>query len=190
MTAEPQVEVKFKVRWLRPKEDDEIFAIAYMKMKQEKTLQLLFWEESPSLRAFLDWCSQPNSIVAGVFTDGPTLELAGIGALHSINMRGGKKRADTSEIFWRKYWITQHTLEMGKMLLNFAFEDAEMEILYGITPEPNRAAVDFMVRCGFDRFGPVPGLCSWHGRSCPGWLSVMSREKWLQGGSTYDVSPI
>ena len=163
-----------------------LLAVAYLRMEQEGLLSMMFWEKAPELRAFLEWCEQPNSIVVGCFveTPGPTLDapativLAGLGWLQNIKTRNGCRYADVGEVFWREYPAMGITLDMGKALMEFAFEECRMDAIYGITPEKNIPAVRFMKNSGFTAFGPIPGLCCWKDVECDGYLSVLTKESW------------
>ena len=164
---------------------DELLAVAYLRMQQEELLPMFFWEKPPTLRAFLDWCAQPNSVVVGVFLetiaptlDAPKVELVGLGCIHSIRSMGGKRHGDTSEVFFREFQAMGITGEAGRALLRFAFTECKMDALYGITPCKNLAAVRFMRWVGFKAFGPIPELCCWDGENCDGWISVLTRSMW------------
>jgi RimJ/RimL family protein N-acetyltransferase len=163
-----------------------LLGVAFLRMEQEGLLPMMFWEKAPTLRTFLEWCEQPNSIVAGCFVErpGPTLDappdirLAGLGWLHNIKTRNGCRYADVGEVFWREYQAMGMTHDMGKSLLDFAFNECQMTAIYGITPEKNIAAVRFMKNSGFTAFGPIPWLCCWQGVECGGYLSVLTKETW------------
>jgi RimJ/RimL family protein N-acetyltransferase len=108
----------------------------------------------------------------------PVITLAGLGWLHNIKTRNGCRYADVGEVFWREYQAMGITLDMGKALLDFAFNECSMDAIYGITPEKNVPAVRFMKASGFTSFGPIPGLCCWRGVECAGYLSVLTEESW------------
>ena len=166
---------------------EELLAVAYLRMQQEGLLSMFFWEKAPTLRAFLDWCAKPESVVVGVFleTIAPTLdeppkvELCGLGCIHSIRSMGGKRHGDTSEVFFREFQSIGITGDAGQALLEFAFTKCNMDAIYGVTPSKNLAAVRFMRWMGFTAFGPIPELCCWNGENCDGWISVLTRSAWL-----------
>ena len=165
---------------------EELLAVAYLRMQAEGLLQQMFWQAAPSLREFLDWCHSPGTIVIGAFIEiqrptldaAPEVELAGLGWVHSVRVRNGARYADAGEVFWRKFQAMGCTLEMGRLMLDFAFQEVKVDALYGITPEKNIPAVRFMKHCGFQAFGPIPGLCCWNGQECGGYMSVLTRAAW------------
>ena len=162
--------------------------MAYLRMQAEGLLNQMFWQKAPTLREFLDWCESPGTVVIGCFmeTIAPTLdappqiELAGLGWVHSVRVRNGVRYADAGEVFWRQFQAMGVTLEMGRLMLDFAFEEVKADTLYGITPEKNIPAVRFMRHCGFQAFGPIPGLCCWKGQECGGFMSVLTKEAWQE----------
>ena len=173
---------------IRSEIGQSLLAVAYLRMEQEGFLPMVFWDKVLDLREFLDWCAKPNMVVAGCFveTPGPTLDappviqLAGLGWIYNIKDRNGCRYADVGEVFWREYQSMGVTFDLVKALYQFAFGPCKITALYGITPEKNIAAVRFMKRCGFQAYGPVPGLCCWYGEECGGWLSVLTRDAWVE----------
>lgn len=165
---------------------EELLAVAFIQMQQDGVLDYVFWQKPPTLREFLNWCYNPSTVIIGCFmeTAGPTLdaepaiELAGLGWVTSVRTRNGRRYADVSEMFWRKFQTLDTTLTFGKLMLDFAFEELKVDILYGITPEKNRAAVWYMRKIGFQPFGPIPGLCCWRGEECGGIMSVLTKDAW------------
>ena len=167
---------------------EDLLAVAYLRMKTEQLLQMVFWEKAPTLKSFLEWCAAPNSVIVGCFTETdrsnvgspPLIELAGLGWLTGITMRGGKRRADAGEVFWRETQAAGLTSQFGRLLLDFAFEEVKASTIYGITPVRNVAAVRFMRHCGFESFGPIPELCCWMGETCDGYISAMTFANWAR----------
>ena len=167
---------------------ESLLGVAYLKMESQGLLSMVFWEKTPSLKGFLEWCAQPTRIICGCFTHTdrsnvgaePLVELAGLGWITSIRERNGARRGDVGEVFWRETQAAGQTSEFGRLLLEFSFGPCKMSTLYGITPEKNIPAVRFMRHMAFQPFGPIPSLCCWNGEECGGFLSALTKERWLQ----------
>ena len=163
-----------------PKPSDEMLAWAYMRLKREELLDRVFHEGCPSLTWCLEWFTQPNTAVLGCFkqVDGRA-EMRGLGWLNSFTVLHGKsdwRKAELGEAFFRGVGMHE-TEQFGRLMLTWAFDELKMDVLFGSTPEPNRAAVLFARRMGFKMIGVADGYGLWNGEPCGCWISVLTRQR-------------
>lgn len=163
--------------YLRPNPGDDILAVIYLQAKTEKLLGAFFWETAPSLKAFLDWCNRPDAVVVACYCGE---YIAGLGVVSSIKTRCGLKIADASELFFHKYQGADTTTGLTWLLLQYAFEDLEIDTLFGTTPAGNLAALRFLKLMGFSHSATIPNLCCWMGEPSGGIVSWRTKEDWTK----------
>lgn len=163
---------------------DDLAAVAYLTLKQQGLLRVVFYEGEPSLKWFLEWFQTNDSVILGCFATAlgsTTPVLAGLGWLTSICERNGVKRSEIGMVFFREWQHGSLPAEWCDQMIDFSFEQLGMSAIYGTTPEANRAAVKFSKQMGFDQFGPIPYGCTWKGKPCGTIQSVMTRAMWESG---------
>ncbi len=149
----------------------------YLRFEREKLLPVIFHESVPSISWFIKTFTENAAI--GCFRQAPgkdQADMVGMGWVNSImEMNGGHRKGEIGMAFFRE---VKNTLEYGKLMTTWAFENLNVHALFGTTPAPNRAAVLFVRRMGFQMFGPVEAFATWEGKLCSVWISVMTKEKW------------
>lgn len=80
--------------------------------------------------------------------------------------------------FFREFWIPSVTRAYGEILLGHWFNILEMDLIYGITPVPNRLAQRYCRRLGF-RYTPcpIPGFVSYHNETVDAVVCTMTRNE-------------
>jgi RimJ/RimL family protein N-acetyltransferase len=164
---------------------EDLVATAYLRLKAEGLLPIVFYQGPISLAGFLDWYRNPTSKFLGCFArpdlDKSKLELCGLGWIQSISTVGGVKRGETGMVFFRNWQSHGYPREWTRQMLDFSFGPLGMDYLYGTTPEENVVAVRFSRQMGFRQFGPIPGYCNWNGQPSGAIISAMSKEEWRNG---------
>lgn len=161
---------------------DRLLAIAYLKMEAEGTLDAVFYMGRPSMKEFIDGSLEAGKVVLGCFRqkqDDSEPEFCGIGWVVKAERLSGFIKAETGMCFFRQTKNTDN-LTFGRLMLGSFFSRHNVDVLFGLTPEPNKLALRYAKRLNFDMIGPVPDLVAWQGKLCPGWISHMSKEQWME----------
>lgn len=167
-------------------------AQAYMQMFKEGTLGVVFHQHIPTLREFLnEFLAVGNRIVCGCFRDIPGGKplLCGLAWAFGTTGMGEFKRCEVGEWFSKEAMRKSErngSLQFSQMALSIFFDISKIDVVFGVTPTPNRLAVKFARAMGFDLIGPIPDYCVWNGKLCAAWISHLSRAQWNQRyGSKY-----
>jgi len=173
-----------------PNPCDKALAYLYLMFSKQEILPRVFyeWQGEIGLRDFLDWYTRKDAVVLGCYkqdTTGSSPEIVGLGWMSSVNVfsangSGEWRRGDLGEAFLRHIPMAE-TFQFGHMMLEWAFEEAKMNVLFGSTPAANRPAVIYAKRMGFKEIGLAPGATMWRGEPCSAWLSALTREEWNNG---------
>jgi hypothetical protein len=159
-------------------------AYAYLMMKSEGTLENFYSQGIPDLATFLTSCFSSGGLSLGAFVkEGGVPTLAGVGLMpRPISCSGGVvERSEVSEAFLRKYQLRSLTLPLCKMMLEMVFDKAPVTVIYGTTPEPNRAALAFMKAIGFEYSNqPIQHYSTWRGTECSVYVSWLTRNRWRE----------
>lgn len=158
-------------------------AQAYLRMAEEGTLDIVFHQSIPSLRDFLaEYMSVGRRIVSGCFRerDGQPPEFCGMGWAFGTTQMDKFFKCELGEVFFKRQSKKTDNLQFGKMLLEMFFTSHKIDVAFGVTPEPNKLALRYAQKLGFDLSNPIPDYCTWQGRLVPGIISHMSREQWFE----------
>lgn len=167
---------------------EELLAAAYLLLQRDGLLDTVWYNGAPGLSDFLRWHRDKDKLYLGAFVR-PTLDagdselhLAGLGWLWSIQGPPGGRKAEVGFAYLKEHHGTRIPEELTRQMIQYCFDDLEMDALYGTTPEPNKLAIRFSKRLGFSQVGPLPAYCTWHGQPCGAIISYMSRAQWEQQG--------
>ena len=165
-----------------PLNDVDLIATAYLQMKREGTLALLYYEGDIGLQRFLSVMTNPACINYACLVKGADggVDLAGIGhiAIPQV-LPNGRKKAEISVAFHKQWQRRDITLPLAQMMVEWTFDRSDVDYLYGTTPAPNRAMLAFMRRLGFGHSAePIPNYTCWQGEPCGVYVSWMDAERW------------
>lgn len=156
-----------------PRPDEWRLAELYFRFQKDGLLPLMFYHQIPSLSSFLQSFSQEGTLVCYVGE-----VLAGMGWTNNRDRVCDRiNRAEVSEAFFKGVPMDT-TLALGKLMLEWAFDTYQLDVVFGTTPIPNRAAVIFARRMGFEECGVLPCFAVWQGEPCSVMLTAMTRERW------------
>jgi hypothetical protein len=164
-----------------PKPNEKAVAYGYLMFDKQGLLPIIFHEGVPSLSWFMDWCRKPDSILLGAYRL-PEMELLGFGWIVSQEVLIGKKefrKAELGEAFFRGTPAAD-THQFGRMMIDWAFQELDLDVVMGTTPEPNTAAVRFAHQMGMTMIGRAEKVTLWQGEPCDAWLSQLTREHWQE----------
>ncbi len=164
---------------------DRLLAQAYFRYEEEGLLPVIFYQGVPTLKQFLDEHLEPGRRIAiGCFRempDGPA-EFCGLGWVFGAAKMGDFLKAECGMAFFKRQSNKKDNLLFGRLMLRLFFDCYGIHVIFGTTPEPNKLALRYSQKLGFDLIGPVPDLATWNGELCPAWVSHMSREQFLERG--------
>lgn len=191
---ETQGAYRFGALCVAPQLTDELLATAYLRLKRDKLLETIHHERVPSLTEFLKMHSSPGSIALGAFIDraeAPNVRMkAGYDFcglswvfdredIAGVNM----SKASVGFAFFRHAAHPQEKIALGKMMIECFFERWNIDILFGLTPAPNRAALNYAEQVGFRISARIADFCSWEGALTEGVYSSLAKTDWLAAQS-------
>ncbi len=159
---------------------EDLLATLYQRFKDEGTLDMIFHEQRPRLSQLLEKFQAIPCVVA-ISRD----LVVGIGWLNYEKVsNSGHYRAEGGLAFLRKRVSPAETLELGRMMVDYAFQGCRpelyLEALYATVPAPNRASRLFLRRLGFALIGPIPKYTLWNGELADSYFAAITREQWQQ----------
>jgi hypothetical protein len=161
---------------VQPSASDVILAHAYLRFRADGQLEQIFSEGIPSLTWFLQHYGQAQ-VLSCFIEESSRMDLVGLGWLNTLTEAGPQNRkADCGMAFFRG--VRHEKMMFGQMMLEWAFEDAGLSVLYGTTPAPHRRALMFSQMLGFKLIGPLPEYTLWEGQPCAAWISCLTKEQW------------
>lgn len=117
-----------------------------------------------------------NSITH-IFVDQGLGKYAGMAWLTNVEESETVKKAEASVMVFKEYWIPQVTKAFGDIFLGQCFSILGFDLLYGITPKPNRLSRLYTTRLGFRQVATIPDFVSCHGQTVDAIISVIRREE-------------
>lgn len=143
----------------------------------------MFFHEGPDMNfcqfgAILASPIDKIQLVIGHDEAGTAKEHAGMLILNHILFNDVVKRAVGNFLFFHEYWNRHDTLALGQAVLDHWFGVMGFDIIAGVTPRANRAAIAFIKRIGFQIVGDVPNFTTYDGKPCASATSFMTREMW------------
>ncbi len=165
---------------LAPYPTERILAEGYLRFEKEGTLDLIYHQGNYSLTWFLnDFVTKQNAILA-LCKGSDVIGFAWFNYLAKIGNTEFTK-AEAGIGFFRKTH-PRDALLAAAMGTDWAFRELGLSVMYGITPEPNKAAVRFLERLGRDTFGPIPMFTVFPSEGgylpCGAFVSSMTKLKW------------
>jgi len=161
---------------------DLLLARAYLNYQKEGTLPVIFYQREPTISDFIKAHMEVGTrITLGCFrVDEETkkVEHCGLGWVSDAVRMNSFTKAEIGIGMFR--CAGKDNLAFGKMMLQSFFSKYAIDVLFGTTPEPNRLALRYSRKLGFDLAGPIPDYCSWRGALTDGWISHMSKSQWLE----------
>ena len=103
--------------------------------------------------------------------------VAGLAWIDRIEPTEKVKRGCASVVVFREYWKPRVSTEFGRIFLGQAFNILDFDLIYGVTPEPNRLSRNYIARLGFQHVATVPGFCSYHGERVNARISILTKEQ-------------
>lgn len=174
--------------FLRSQVEEDLLGYFYLKLKEERMLDWLYYQKVPSLSEFLAFHRRTDMVYLCGFTskilDNQPVgepELSGMGWVDCIQRLPGLAKGQVSMAFLRRFQQDETALELAKMMIDFAFDTVGLDTVLGTTPVRNRAACIFTERVGFQKIGVAQDYVSFWGEKSAALLSVMTKDRWRGG---------
>jgi len=156
---------------------DELLAMSYLRFRAEGSLESIYYEKVPTLTEFLQACAKPTCACLGGFVDN---NLAGVCWAFNYQEMGHLNKAELGFGFFDAVATSRQKVELGRLAIDVIFTNFRVDVLTGITPEPNRAARRFTRACGFEmQSEPVKNAIVWEGALASAYHSSLTRADWL-----------
>ena len=160
----------------------ETMAYLWLRLRRENIFETLF-HDFPDMnfatfvrefsQAGLSW----NGMVVRRKGD-EVVEHMGVFSLSQMVRSERLKRALASFALFRDYWNQRDSDEAGHAGIAYAFDVVGLDVLGGVTPKANRAALSFIHRLGFESVGEVPGFVLYNGERTSAVVSYLDATKW------------
>jgi hypothetical protein len=156
----------------------------YNKLKKEDLFSIVFHDNPKlDLNSFIKFFSSPVVTLSFFcqIVDGVE-DLSGMCWLSdSYTAEDKVKKANGNFVFFRKYQLPNITKEFGEMALEFWLNVMSYNIITGITPALNRAALIYIKRLGFIEAGRISNYVTYNGNICDGVITYISKERYKNG---------
>lgn len=165
-----------------PKPPERVLTQAFYRFQDEGLLPIIFYEGVPTLAWFLETYKE-LPVLAAVKVDRAAGEyhIRGLGWINTQAMPGDHRKGEVGMAFHRG-GDSKETKILTSLMIEWAFKELKMDVLFGTTPVKNRATVRFMRHIGFDVHGPLPDYCTWQETPCGCWVSSLTQRQWRDMG--------
>ena len=183
---------------MAPHPKERILADLYFRFESQGLMEVLFYEsEKPSLIWWLNnFLAKETSTLAcyretadGEYgVDGKRFTPIGLMWINKSWPIGTKfKKSEIGMGFIRGIPL-RDSLDLGRLGVDWSFNNLKLDALIGTTPQPNRAATIYGQRLGFNVTGPVYGFTAWRGKLCSAVIQSLTRDQWMAARSAWGQS--
>ena len=165
---------------ISPDLDDNQIARAYIRFHDEKLLPVIFSQGIPTIKAFLNLHDQKSvKFLGGFVYPSPTLDSTGFAGMGWLsNLQHG--RGEVGFGYFREYWGRGIPLALTRLMVQYCFEELNLDALYGSIPVSNIFGRKLAREIGFTEVGPLPIWSQWRGVRCDGMLVHLAKESYVQ----------
>lgn len=161
--------------------NDDALDFAFNRFRTEGLLPWIFPDREIGIYEFLTLFRNPATNTLGAFQENQeTLKWDLCGMLWVVDnaKMDSFKRIGVGHGFFRGFTDPAFLVRFAHLGLEWVFSELGVDMVYGITPQSNRAATLFSRKVGFSVSDPIPGMASWMGSMAPGVVSSMTRLGW------------
>jgi RimJ/RimL family protein N-acetyltransferase len=163
-----------------PSKDQDLLATCYLRMKAEKLLDVMFYEEIPNLCRYMEMMLKEGSVFLALFQIERTgaYTLIGFGGTSNpVSMGGGYCKAEMYCLFFKEYQRRNISFPVAQMMMAWCYERiANLDVMFGTTPAPNVAMVRFAKALGF-KMSKIDNFTTWKGEPCAVWISCLTDQE-------------
>jgi hypothetical protein len=160
--------------------DDTELARAYFTLYDQGILRYWFHQHIPAIGFFIGRMLEPNTLCLRVDWTGPWgKQFIGVGYVDKPQeISHCVKKAEVSEAFVRGV-RPGLTLRAAQLMIEYTFRCMDLTVLFGTTPERNKAALRFMKSLGFEYLKePLPHYTMYNEEECGVIISWMTKARW------------
>jgi RimJ/RimL family protein N-acetyltransferase len=168
---------------------EEALISLYKRLKAEELWDIVFHEDSGlTLLKFMNFFSTGNAllqVLTLVDDNGIIVDAVGMSWVADIIVCGNiLTKGVGSFLFFKDYQKPMYTDQFSEMILEYWFDVLGLNLVVGVTPEPNRAALIYVKRAGFKEAGRIPGYTTFKGEVVTGVITSMTKQDYraLVGG--------
>jgi RimJ/RimL family protein N-acetyltransferase len=163
---------------------EESLIILYNRLKAEGLWDAVFHEDAGvNLLSFMNFFSDGKALLQLlVLTDGDRIvDIVGMSWLSDIvTCSGILTRGIGSFVFFKDYQKPMYTDQFSEMILGYWFEVLGLDVILGVTPEPNRAALVYARRSGLREIGRLRGYTTFGGEVVTGVVFSLTKQEYRQ----------
>lgn len=117
-----------------------------------------------------------KDVLAHIFLD-LNGQIVGLAWLDKVDETDTLRKGCASVAFFREYWDPRISLVFGQMFLGQVFNILDFDLVYGVTPEPNRLSRLFCTRLGMTYSAVLRNFVSYRGKTVNGlYCSITKAE--------------
>jgi RimJ/RimL family protein N-acetyltransferase len=164
--------------------NEEALIAIYKRLKAEDLWDIVFHEDAGvTLLKFMNFFCEGRALLQILaITDAKGyIEPIGVSWVGDITTCAGiLTRGIGSFLFFKEYQKPMYTDQFSEMILDYWFNALKLDIIVGVTPEPNRAALIYVKRAGFKECGRIPKYTTFKGEAVTGIITSMTKEDYSQ----------
>ena len=127
---------------------------------------------------FLAFVTGYPETVLMIFVDMETGKYPGIGWITDIARTDTILRGVGAFAFFREFWGSKLPKECGVRACENWFNDMGFDLIYGLTPKPNRVARRYCTSLGYRYIAHLPDFTCYHGETVDGLICMLTKEEW------------
>jgi hypothetical protein len=163
---------------------EEALIDLYKRLKAEDLWDIVFHEDAGvTLLKFMNFFSNGNALlqILTIVNDQDFIEPIGMSWVADITTCAGiLTRGVGSFLFFKNYQKPMYTDQFSEMILEYWFEVLGLDVILGVTPEPNRAALIYVKRAGLKEIGRLPNYTTFRGEVVTGIVSSLTKQEYRQ----------
>ena len=161
---------------------EDVLLQLYNKLKSEDLWDIVFHEATDfTLLKFMNFFSGGGGLLQIlVVTDGKGFyDSAGMAWIGDLALCAGKlTRGTGSFVFFKDYQRPAYTDTFCDIILDFWYNNLGLDIILGVTPEPNRPALLYIKRSGFKELARIPNYTTYAGEVVAGVVTSMTKAEY------------
>ena len=162
---------------------EEVLVGLYHRLHDENLWPIVFHEDGGcTLLSFMNFFSSGKAllqIMAMVNNDGSIVDIVGMAWLGDIVVCGGILTKGTgSFVFFQDFQRPAYTDQFGEILIEYWFEVLGLDVIFGVTPEPNRTALIYVKRAGFKEVARIPNYTTFKGEVVTGVVTSLTKKEY------------
>jgi RimJ/RimL family protein N-acetyltransferase len=160
---------------------EETLVILYKRLKDEGLWDIVFHEDSKlTLTGFMNFFGSGQALlqVLCITNDKGYIEPVGMAWVAEIVLCGDiLTKGIGSFLFFKDFQKPMYTDQFSEMILDYWFDYLNIDVIFGVTPEPNRAALIYVKRAGFKEVGRIPNYTTFDKQVVTGVITSMTKQE-------------